>query len=465
MRTARNLWEAGVPYYNVDDPVAANTSLFWMYPLAWVHAIFSNPAQAVGVVFVLSTAAFAGMAVLVGMYSKSLTGKAAVVLFVALTAPALFYGGTGWEHVPQAILTTAGFLFILDHQKLPNWLLCFYTVSLSFLLRPDSASIVVSIYLLAILSLGGAGRLMFFTWSLPAVIIPILYSIQMQYWYGDFFPNTYYLKMNPHLWQSISQGAAYVVNPISSGPVPIIGAALGLLWRSLSRGERIILISLAVHTLYIIYIGGDYFGHGRFYLVFFPIITLILVRQLERFQRVQVALGLSLGMVLLSLLEVQSSTVQRSHVAIRSQIKLAEVIEQRLHPDDGPIGLHFLGIGYHLRRFHIVDFLGKADREVAQLRPKNVVIGHNKWDSHFSLEIRRPIAIMIPDDLYQATIQAPGINYESGPFADFWKGLIATALATGRFHYRSAEQLCVDGTFGLLLDVSVLALFDRARCS
>jgi len=71
---------------------------------------------------------------------------------------------------------------------------------------------------------------------------------------------------------------------------------------------------------------------------------------------------------------------------ISSQIMLAEIINKKFEPSDGSVGLHYLGIGYHLPNFHVVDFLGKAEPFIAHTDPKGWMIGHNKWDYRYAFE-------------------------------------------------------------------------------
>ena len=72
--------------------------------------------------------------------------------------------------------------------------------------------------------------------------------------------------------------------------------------------------------------------------------------------------------------------------SIRSQIILADKIKKNLEPSDGSIGLHYLGISYHLPDFHVVDFLGKANEHIAKSNYKNLLIGHNKWDYSYAFK-------------------------------------------------------------------------------
>ena len=81
------------------------------------------------------------------------------------------------------------------------------------------------------------------------------------------------------------------------------------------------------------------------------------------------------------------------NLAVKEQLSLVGWINDHLKPEDGSIGLHPLGYGYHLPKFHIVDFLGKAEKHIAQLEPKFGPVGHNKWDYDYAFSTYKIIAV------------------------------------------------------------------------
>jgi hypothetical protein len=68
------------------------------------------------------------------------------------------------------------------------------------------------------------------------------------------------------------------------------------------------------------------------------------------------------------------------------QYKIASWMKEHLHPKDGPIGFFTLGVSFHLAKFEIGDFLGKADELIANSPVKFGIAGHNKWDIEKSLQ-------------------------------------------------------------------------------
>jgi hypothetical protein len=80
--------------------------------------------------------------------------------------------------------------------------------------------------------------------------------------------------------------------------------------------------------------------------------------------------------------------------ATASQYVLTRWIDQHLDPANGPIGFFYLGLSFHLDRFEIADFLGKADELIARSRVNWGPPGHNKWDISATLEKWKPQAIV-----------------------------------------------------------------------
>jgi hypothetical protein len=83
--------------------------------------------------------------------------------------------------------------------------------------------------------------------------------------------------------------------------------------------------------------------------------------------------------------------------ATSAQYGLARIISENFNPSDGPVGLYWLGIGFHMPSFEIADFLGKADELIAQQTVKWGPPGHNKWDSEATVRKWNPQIIVSPE--------------------------------------------------------------------
>lgn len=461
MRVARMLWLHGVPYYNPDEAVAANTSLFWMYPLSLVFRVEPDPERAVIVVYLVSTFAWVSLAIWVAARQSGLAAQAATVLLIAFSTPALFYGGSGWEHVPQTALVTAGFLRLLKGLSLRAWLWCFYLVAVSFLVRPDSAPTIAAVFLAAVVLLPRAERGRFVLLCLPALAFPAAYLGAMLFWYGDVVPNTYYLK-DAAQGARLRDGLAYLLDPRQAGIAPALWVFAMLFWRRLEAPVRVVLVAFALHAAYVAWVGGDVLLHGRFLLPYLPVLSLIAIGICAERGRAGLALAVSAAVAALSVTALWSEKVTISRASHVSQMRLAHLIEQAIPPSAGPVALHFLGIGYHLQDFRIVDFLGKADPVIARSRPKAGAIGHDKWDYDHSFA-QNPVAVPIPH-AYVVQVQAnPDADYTSDE-ANFWHAAVAKAIATGRYSYLGPDDLCMAGNFGLFVRSAEAGAVRQTAC-
>lgn len=462
LRVARMLWLHGVPYFNPGEAVAANTSLFWMYPLSLIFAVEPDPERAVLLVYLISSLAWAALAVWVAAQQPGLAAQAAIVLLIAFSTPALFYAGTGWEHVPQTVLITLGFLRLLKGPSLAGWLWCFWLAALSFLVRPDSAPTIAAIFVAGAAQLQGPERRRFVLLCLPALAFPAAYLAAMQHWYGDLVPNTWHLKDAAGGGRLLG-GLGYLLDPRQSGPAPALWALAMLSWRRLDAPSRVVLAAFALHAAYVAWVGGDVLGNGRFLLPYLPVLALIAVRLAARAGRPGVALVGAAAVAALSITTLGSEKVQISRASHISQMRLAHLIARAIPPDAGPVALHFLGVGYHLPEFTIVDFLGKADPVVARSAPKPGAIGHNKWNYDHSFA-RDPVAVPIPHAYVEQVAANPEEDYASDR-ASFWHAAVAKAHATGRYDYLAPGELCIDGTFGLFVRSREAPAVRAAACA
>jgi hypothetical protein len=127
----------------------------------------------------------------------------------------------------------------------------------------------------------------------------------------------------------------------------------------------------------------------------------------------------------------------RSNFNQQSQVVLAAGLAQRLNPDVGSIGMHALGIGYHMPEFHIVDFLGKAEPYIARSTAHPGRIGHNKWDYDYAFSNYDIAAVSMPISMpisMVKRVRAP--NYQPRKTGDqFWDIAILKMLSSGDYRF------------------------------
>jgi hypothetical protein len=111
MRVAKNFADYGVPYFNHDEAVAANTSLFW--PLILGATVMTLSASKVVALNILMSVCLSAMTIAIAiLWFKEWWLRLSAILLLAGSASYLSYGASGWEHIPQAFFVTLGFYFI-----------------------------------------------------------------------------------------------------------------------------------------------------------------------------------------------------------------------------------------------------------------------------------------------------------------------------------------------------------------
>lgn len=458
LRVARTLWEHGVPYFNPGEAVAANTSLFWPILLAPVFGVWSDPEAAVQALFVGSTLLWTGLACWLGARQPDALTGIATVVFIAFGAWGRYYGGSAWEHVPQAVCVAAGFAIWLGGRRgaAGPALGCFWLLAASFLFRPDSAPLVAGFWLIQLAALDGAERRRFVALSLPALALPALYAGGMLAFYGDLVPNTYYLK-SATLPENLAAGVVYLLDPVESGPVPMLALILVLLSPRLRRRERAVVGLILLQIATVVALGGDIYDEGRFLLVVLPTAASLAILHLSRLIRPAPALLLA---VVAAGWTLVSPSVQRKEAALAAhlygQVQIVRALDPILAPGDGSLGLHFLGIGYHLPDIHVVDYLGKADPVIARLPPREGLVGHNKWDYGYSLSAYDIAATPVPASAHRAVADGAepadaASDGSDGTEDAGWQAFARAVLATDAYVFVGPERFCFPTSYGLYL--------------
>ncbi|SMX22055.1 hypothetical protein [Boseongicola aestuarii] len=402
-RVARNFYETGFPYYNAEEAIAANTSLFWPIILSSLYVL---PEWCVMPALIGLSSAFTAITIsLASSVLQTAILRLTGVVFISLSPAIQFYGTSGWEHIPQMLLLTLAAVLSVRASDRRGYLTvptsALVLTSLSFIARVDSAP-TIAIYVIVWLLTEGRHRL-FSTYIILFVLlfIPITYLVGMQVYYGDIWPNTYYLKIG-ELSERLANGINYILSVPNAGITPILLAFVAV---TLPKNgiRRLLVLSALLHTAYVIYVGGDIYSDGRFFLIYFPIIAILAI---ERLDQLRIQFTASRGFVTPLLVTSFAIAVGQYTLDVSDhnhsdrfdlqQIKVVVSASRKVDPTEGSIGLFWLGVGYHAPRHHIVDFLGKADPIIARLPQKSAIIGHNKWDFAHSFRSKKISLVPLP---------------------------------------------------------------------
>lgn len=239
----------------------------------------------------------------------------------------------------------------------------------------------------------------FFCAYAPFLLWRILY-------YGDIFPNTYYVKAGFHTG-GLSQGLSYVAKFLFSPPyfgLLVLPALFYMMWKNRPERWEVYLWTLVgVHCVYVVYVGGDHMPAFRFMVPMVPVLSLVIFRSLNRARRYRaVVAGLVCCFVLF---QVILPSEDLSRAKLRDQAAFVGEIIGRYISDNFPegsmIALNTAGsTPFFAPRHGFIDMLGLNDRTIAKRKivPEELTRqkfpGHAKGDGRYVLS-RKPDYIII----------------------------------------------------------------------
>ena len=477
-RASYNFWLNGNPYINPEESVSAISTLFWPIIISPIYSLVTYE-YAIVVFYLLSILIYSLTICLICNNEKNNFKAILKALLLILTPASQTYASSFWEHVPQALLVTLAFILIYNDFKKYKFLkisnLSFLILCSSFIFRPDSAPIifVIGIYW-TITNFFPKGYFQFNLLSFLTGLICLAFLAShiygMLYFFSDIKPNTAYLKILSFK-DSFLLGIKYLFDPLSSNYWLPIFLFICIFYSKFNLAQKLIIKCLIAQIVYIIYVGGDIFVNSRFFIFLIPILVVlffdfldILFKKFHKKAINQKMYIVIVAVILVAqylnptnlknyLLYKSNGSLKNQESSIRSQIILADKIKKNLEPSDGSIGLHYLGISYHLPDFHVVDFLGKANEHIAKSNYKNLSIGHNKWDYSYSFENFNIAVVPLYYWNYETALNRSKTGNFVGDKEGFWNAAAEYIIKTGEYTFIYPNELNIKKNLSLGLFV------------
>src|SRR4030095_12686941 len=245
-------------------------------------------------------------------------------------------------------------------------------------------------------------------------------------YYGNWLPNTYYLKASADTWDWV-RGLRYVFKFAwdEKQLLLLLGTTAALVGGLCDPKKRLGYLpwSCAFFTwvLYIVWIGGDFFEWGRYFVPLIPLMSVATVIALQRCFAQDVSLTVDageatvklrylpipgrhyVGYLLIVLLAMQlyafyfavSLSCRDWRGYNLSNFRIVHGLRRAQVPKDALIGVFWAGLTpYFLPEYRFHDFLGKCDVHVAHSPARWGPPGHNKWDYQYSLGQLKPDIII-----------------------------------------------------------------------
>jgi len=429
MRYARNLAQGHGLVWNLGQPpVEGFTNPGWVLVMALVHLFPFSPALISLIVMLLAAAILLANILVVFQIVASLDPSArfAPLIAASLTAfyfPLIFWTLRGLEVGALTLTLSLATLFTLRTlQTTPQPVPVFWltlSLSLALLLRMD-AFLACALILLYLASKQPR------TAIIPAIVTLSVFAailLFQKFYFGDFLPNTYYLKVyGVTAWERIRVGLLALNNFAARDfLMPLFVVVIGLaLYKNLRTRETLLLLILFFAQIgYSVWVGGDYAedlvaSANRFITQGMPALFILFALALERFiqsasplslwephggalRRARVreffAIIIGLGAVLVVSGQPWTNWVISNAPMLRTDIqrvKLGLHIQEYTDPR-AVIAVHAAGQIPYFSERTTIDLLGKSDPFIAKGAPTtDFAPGHNKWNYVYSILQLRP---------------------------------------------------------------------------
>ncbi|MBX3219948.1 MAG: hypothetical protein KF795_05465 [Labilithrix sp.] len=389
MRYARNLAEGQGLVWNPGERVEGYTNFLWTVVMAGVHLLPHSDANIAllvkGVNFVFTGATLWLSIRLLRLFApRSLLVTPLLLVVMVTCTDVLLWSVWGFEVALLALLNVV-FFYRLAQDR--HDVVMFGALALIPLTRGDGVYVFAGNALVALALAKSSKKTLVY---LAAAAIPTaLHFFFRHAYYGDWLPNTYYLKVSG-LEEPYKRGATYARNFLLHYAVVLAiaaGSSLAVL-RTDRRG--LIPIGAVLPTLgWVVLVGGDMFVWYRFFAHVMPLVFVFAVAgvvTLGRGALGQIAWSAVLFIVSFPLVRPRDRLVfLDTNGDPLDQIHVAMLIKKNARPDSR-VAVITAGIVPYFTRLEAIDILGKSDKHIARLTPfKGAMVGHGKLDPAYTL--------------------------------------------------------------------------------
>ncbi|MFZ2869603.1 hypothetical protein [Zavarzinia sp.] len=424
LRSGYILKETGIPSFNIKDIAQPSTS--YVSPYLFASLLYFLPENiAVLTYSMLGAAAVAATFCFIFYYSRSRLNALIIIGALFITKTNLSYSMNGWDHLFQALFLVIATCFSLKNLiSNRDLFIAGLSLALGSLFRPDGIIIASAIFLVFYFQINNFRRIFKYLF-LPFSVILSIFLILNYFQFGTFVPTTARLKVgsSPSLFYAIKYAISNGLFLYTALTVFLVEIFFVFFWKGFFlKNKSILIVYGCLLTGAISFYNSDVFSGARmFWLPASVVAALVAISApsffvfnqgipLEKlnisqdysinirknrfnfFNKILTNRSIAASVLFLflaiflgkSLIEkaqqsvISSGTVGGSPTA--QQYVIAKWIDDNLEPKDGAVGFFYLGVSYHLPRFEIADFLGKADEVIASSKVKWGPPGHNKWD-------------------------------------------------------------------------------------
>ena len=338
---------------------------------------------------------------------------ALVAPFYLAVSPALArHAVTGLETTLFALLLTAGVLLAAGDRSPLRRALFLVIALLISITRPEGPAFALFLLVAGAVIRGrGPGGSRRGDWAEPGILVLFLAAYASWRWsyFGSFFPNAYYAKVQGGV-SGIIDGAQYTLDFLRDAGGPFL-AGLALVTALVGCATAAYGVALACLVLYVAFIivsGGDWMFHYRFFAHVLPVASACMAAGIASI--VALAMGLArrgrvllyaclaflLGVTCLSVGNTELRVARMVLPALEERTYLSqsyEALGRWFHENSAPeatVAISDIGaVGYYSGR-RVIDMFGLIDRRIARIKGRM----HYKADPQYVLS-RNPDYIVL----------------------------------------------------------------------
>ena len=412
MRYGRNLAEGHGLVWNPGDRVEGYTNFLWTVLMAGVHLTRVSDAHAAVAVrvvgYVLLGASFGLGLQLLRLFAPRPRFAGPLLLVCMFMCPdVVLWSAWGFE---QSLLTFLTLLFLVRFMTRGPEPLGMLALALVPLTRGDGVFVYAAFGLCALFMT--SRRRATFVWLAVALLPTVGHLVFRRLYYGDWLPNTYYLKV--HGLEAVrargwAYGRAFLLDYrllIALG----MGSSLAVLRRD--RRGVVLFVMVPATVVYVLTTGGDMYGFFRFFAHLMPVLFVFATAGLATLARGkvgQLVWGVVLFVVAVPLLDPFKRLVSRATNGDPDrQVQVAMLLKKNALPDS-KTAVFCAGIVPYFTRLPVIDMLGKSDRHIAHLPAfPGSMIGHGKVDPDYTLGQNPDLVVTCSTNVGQAERVQPG---------------------------------------------------------
>jgi hypothetical protein len=394
MRYARNLAQGEGLVWNPGERVEGYTSVGWALVMAAVHLLPVSEAKTALVVKIVAWLLACCVVLLTDRLLRwfvpaSGLARLCALLALILSGDLLFWSSNGFETPLLTVIFLATLLRLLrESDEQSSRAFTYLMIGLLPIARSDAYYLAAG---LIVVALGSQTDWRPLLWKIPlAAAIPAVHVLLRHAYYGDWLPNTYYLKV-AGIDNLFVRGTSYLKSFAAVYAMPLILAGAGIWWSGERRRWWIVAGALLAPA-YVLLVGADMFPHFRFLAPWIPVLLVlatVAATQIGGSGTRAEQMLLSTILVTTAVWGVHGKQSLRAMISDNGMPRHSLVVglmAARFTRPEASIAVFGAGTAPYFSNRYGIDLLGKTDPEVARLPGRaGAPTGHGKFDIDASL--------------------------------------------------------------------------------